>query len=109
MAETHEFGIMPTPPQKNRRYDEYEPLKYSCISVHDDCLSEALGLNNIDFYHHTLSVRGKGLAYCGITLIPPCSLPEIMDVVRNMPGLSKLYLLTEKALTENRWIIHFGI
>ncbi len=27
----HEFGIMPQPPEKGKRYDDYEPKKYNCI------------------------------------------------------------------------------
>ena len=71
----HEFGIMPEAPRRGERYDRYEPEKYACISVDDDYV-EAITerLTAIDFYWHTLSVKGKGLAYCGITLIPPSSL-----------------------------------
>ena len=32
----HEFGIMMDAPQPGKRYDEYEPWKYDCISVDDD-------------------------------------------------------------------------
>lgn len=31
----HEFGIMMDAPQQGKRYDEYEPWKYACISVDD--------------------------------------------------------------------------
>ena len=34
----HEFGIMIDAPQPGKRYDEYEPWKYACISVDDDYL-----------------------------------------------------------------------
>ena len=32
----HEFGIMESAPVNGKRYDEYEPKKYNCISVDDD-------------------------------------------------------------------------
>ena len=32
----HEFGIMESAPVSGKRYDEYEPKKYNCISVDDD-------------------------------------------------------------------------
>ena len=71
----HEFGIMMDAPQQGKRYDEYEPWKYACISVDDAYLDGVVErLTSIDFYWHTLSVKGKGLAYCGVTLVPPCSL-----------------------------------
>ena len=67
----HEFGIMQNAPQRGVRYDEYEPWKYNCISVNDDYLEDvAANFNHIDCYWHTLDVKGKGIAYCGITLIP---------------------------------------
>ena len=57
----HEFGIMMDAPQPGKRYDEYEPWKYDCISVDDDYvegIAEKLGF--IDFYWHTLSIKEKG-------------------------------------------------
>ena len=54
----HEFGIMTDAPQSGKRYDEYEPRKYDCISVDDDYvegIAEKLGF--IDFYWHTLSIK----------------------------------------------------
>ena len=58
----HEFGIMTDAPQSGKRYDEYEPRKYDCISVDDDYvegIAEKLGF--IDFYWHTLSIKEKEL------------------------------------------------
>lgn len=106
----HEFGVMHTAPCKGKRYDTYEPQKYNCISV-DDIFLENIDadLNNIDFYWHTTDVKGKGLAYCGITLIPPCSVNAFIDVINETHGLSELYELAKTALNENKWIIHFGI
>lgn len=106
----HKFGIMHTAPCKGKRYDTYEPQKYNCISV-DDIFLENIDadLNNIDFYWHTTDVKGKGLAYCGITLIPPCSVNAFIAVINEAHGLSELYELAKTALNENKWIIHFGI
>ncbi len=87
----HEFGIMPYAPRQGKRYDDYEPWKYNCISVDDVYLEDIVDdFNHIDFYWHTLDVKGKGLAYCGITLIPPHSIREFADVVKDIPGLSGL-------------------
>ena len=106
----HEFGIMPQSPQKGKRYDEYEPEKYNCISVDDDYVElVGLKLTDMDSYWHTLEVKGKGLAYCGITLIPPVSVEQFIDVIKSIDGLSELVKLAEKAQCENKWIIHFGL
>ncbi len=106
----HEFGIMQNAPQKGKRYDEYEPQKYNCISVDDHYLEDVdANLNYIDFYWHTLDVKGKGIAYCGVTLMPPCSIKAFVNVIKDIDGLSELRELSEKALKENKWIIHFGL
>ena len=106
----HEFGIMQNAPEPRKRYDEYEPQKYNCMSVDDDYIEKIVAnLSNIDFYWHTLDVKGKGLSYCGITLIPPCSIHSFIEVIKDYAELSELKELSEKALTENRWMIHFGV
>ena len=97
-------------PQKWKRYDEYEAEKYNCISVNDVFLEDiAVNFNHIDFYWHTLDDKRKGLAYCGITLIPPNSIKFFLDIIKDIPELSELKNLSEKALEENKWMIHFGI
>ncbi len=106
----HEFGIMQNAPQQGKRYDIYEPRKYNCISVDDDHLEDIVGnFDHIDFYWHTLDVKGKGIAYCGITLIPPDSIEAFVDVIKDIPELSELKKLSKKALLENKWIIHYGL
>lgn len=106
----HEFGIVTDAPLEGRRYDEYEPKKYGCISVDDDDLEEITEkLASTDFYWHTLSVKGKGLAYCGVTLIPPCSLKSFIDAIGNIPELFGLKSLLEMALCKDKWGIHYGL
>ena len=106
----HEFGIMLDAPQKGKRYDEYAPWKYSCIFVDDDDLANIVKrLSSIDFYWHTFSVESKGLAYYGITLIPPDSLKAFIDAIDAIPELYELKNLLEKALDQNKWVIHYGI
>lgn len=106
----HEFGIMKINPQKGQRYDEYEPQKYDCISVNDIYLEDIVSkFNDIDFYWHTLDIKSKGIAYFGITLIPPKSMPSFIAVIENIPELSELKELLVKAIAENSWIIHFGL
>ena len=97
-------------PQQGTRYDKYEPWKYTCISVDDAHLEGVVEkLSSIDFYWHTLSVKGKGLAYCGVTLVPPCSLKAFIDVIADNSELSELKKLLEKALSNNKWVIHYGL
>lgn len=106
----HEFGIMQNAPEKVRRYDEYEPQKYNCISVDDDYLEDIVSeFDDIDFYWHTLDVKAKGIAYCGVTLIPPESLQAFLNVIALIPELTSLQSLCTHALQENKWMIHFGL
>lgn len=106
----HEFGIMPNPPKQGERYDEYEPQKYNCISVDDNYLEDIVGdFNHIDFYWHTLDVKKKGIAYSGVTLIPPCSIQYFIEIIKDISALSELKELSKKAQKENKWIIHFGL
>ncbi len=106
----HEFGIMRNAPEQGKRYDEYEPQKYEYITVDDAYLENIIGkFDRIDCYWHTLDVKRKGLAYCGITLIPPCSVEAFIGVIENVAELTELKELGKKALNENKWIIHFGL
>ena len=106
----HEFGIMQNVPKQGKRYDEYKPKKYNCISV-DDTYVEKIDadLNNIDFYWHTLDMPAKGIAYTGITLIPPKSLQAFTAVIKDIAELNVLRDLLENAFIENKWVIHFGL
>ena len=106
----HEFGIMPNAPKSGKRYDSYAPEKYGCISIDDrDIESIAERLGNLEFYWHTRSVKGKGLAYCGITLIPPSSLGSFLEIIGAEANLRQLKNLLESAQKEDKWVIHFGL
>ncbi len=106
----HDFGIMQTAPKHEKRYDDYEPETYNCISVNDKYIEFVVNeLNNIDFHWHTIDSQNKGLAYCGITLISPSSMEKFVSVIENITELQELKQLLSKAHKENKWIIHFGI
>ncbi len=106
----HEFGMMQDAPRQGVRYDAYEPQKYACISVDDEDIDPILAeLETVNFCWHTRSVRGKGLAYCGITLIPPSSMDAMIRVVGENPNLALLKALLETARSRNKWVIHYGL
>jgi len=106
----HEFGIMQNTPSKGQRYDRYEPEKFNCISVNDDYILSLLDdLKQLRCYWHTLDRPEMGLAYCGITIIPPDSLGRMMEIIKRERRLSRLYDLLAKAQREGKYIIHFGI
>jgi len=108
MPMVHEFGIMSTDPQPGKRYDTYEPKKYGCIAV-DDAIVEQFGdavLRDLPCYWHTLDRPEHGLAYCGITLIPPESLPVLLQAAGESAALQALI---RRAIAEKRFVIHFGL
>ena len=106
----HEFGIMENNPISGERYDRYEPEKYNCIPVDDDYIEGIVSqLDDIDFFWHSLDIPRKGLAYCGITLIPPASCKSFVSVIENIEELSELKILLNKAYITNKYIIHYGL
>ncbi len=106
----HEFGLMETDPVPGVWYDEYEPQNYNCISIDDDYIEPLLSeLAEIGFFWHTLYRPEKGLAYYGITLIPPSSMGDVLAVLGDLEFFVPLRELLSKAKAEGRFVIHFGI
>ena len=106
----HDFGIMNIPPEPNTRYDSYNPEKYNCISVHNDYIEPLLDkLRLVESYWHTLERQAKGLALYGITLIPPSSIGQFIDLLEGTYGTEELRDLLIKARDADKYVIHFGI
>ena len=93
-----------------KNFRAYEPEKYNCISVDDIYLENIVSsFDHIDFYWQTLDIKEKGIAYCGVTLIPPTSQKAFINVINGIKGLEALVSLFEKAKRDNKWIIHYGL
>lgn len=106
----HEFGIMNTPPKIGERFDSYEPEKYHTTSVDDDYIEPLLhDFERVDCFCHGIDIKNEGLVYCGITIIPPKSLCDMIEITEKVPELSKLTELLKKAQRENRFVIHYGL
>ena len=76
----HEFGIIKDITEES--YMNYAPEKSQCISVDDDIITNLIGpLSLMKTYFHSLHRPEYGLAYHGITIIPPESLPTFLDIV----------------------------
>lgn len=97
-------------PESGRRYDKYEPEKYDCISI-DDLLIESLveKLQTVPCFWHSLDIKGNGLAYCGITLIPPQSAEVMLSCIDDVDAYRQLRELLQKAVANKLFAIHFGI
>ena len=105
----HEFGIMESAPVSGKRYDEYEPKKYNCISVDDDYIEGIDQLLIFDSFRHTIDIPMKGLNYIGITLIPPESLEEFLTVIGDVSEYAELRKLLIDAKNRNKYVIHYGL
>ena len=68
-------------------------------------------LQNVCCYWHTRQVPGRGIAYHGITLIPPQSIDRLIQILSLQDKLeyTDLIYLANQAKEENKYIIHFGI
>ena len=96
MACVHDFGIIDdfTSQKLRRLYTE----KYHCISVDDDIISSLnQNLSIMKTYFHTVKNQKYGLAYCGITIIPPESLAIFYETVTSSKFFRKSDELNELA------------
>lgn len=111
----HEFGIVD---DFNilKEYNKYTPQKYNCISVDDELinsLSEQLSI--MKTYYHLFDRPEYGLAYWGITIIPPESLLLFYDVVSTSPyfkqsvELNQLAAKIIQAIEDKKYMIHYGV
>ena len=109
----HEFGIIDEISKSLNEYEKnYDPEKYNCISVDDEFIEPLIKeFNEVDTYFHNLLRPEKGLAYCGITLIPPTSLVKFKLVIdrSDLPEMRVLSHKIEKAMKENKFMIHYGL
>jgi hypothetical protein len=115
MALEHEFGIIINFDTK-KDYGYYAPREYSCISVDDELITDiSRSLKIMKSYFHSYNRPEFGLAYWGVTIIPPESLPLFFDVVtssvnfKNSAELSNLAAKIIEAKEQNKYMIHFGI
>ncbi len=106
---THEFGIIEELDERER-YNEYNPEKYGCVEVEDEVVSGWMdALSMMKTYFHGVHRPEMGLAYSGITLIPPESLELLEDVAVTSGGPTELIEKIRLTLVEGKYMIHFGV
>ena len=106
----HEFGMMMADPEPGQIFEEYEPEKYDCIAVNDECVQAVIEkLKGIKCYCHGLDRPETGLAYHGITLILPESSAEVIEAVKDVPDMRRLMEMLVVAERERKFVIHFGV
>ncbi|MGG0741140.1 short-chain dehydrogenase [Niallia taxi] len=99
-----------------KRHIGFEPQKYNCITVDDEIIIHLnQHLSVMRTYFHSLQRPEFGLAYWGITIIPPKSLSMFYEVItsatiyKNSAELNQLASKIINAKEENKYMIHFGI
>lgn len=115
MSSTHEFGLIDNI-DSHKDFDRYSPEDYNCISI-DDVIVESLfeNLLAMETYFHSLDRPEFGLAYCGVTLIPPNSLPFFYNIItsardfESSKQLNELASKIQQAIKEKKHMIYYGI
>ncbi len=99
-----------------RDYSEYEPQKYNFVAINDDYLSDWWNdLSLIKTYFHSHNRPEFALARYGVTLIPPESVRQFYNIVsadkrlKSSQELIALMILLRTAITENKYVIHYGV
>lgn len=114
MPLTHEFGIIEDVQEKV--YERYTPVTHDCVSLDDDIILDLIySLNIMPTYFHQLDRPSFGLAYYGITIIPPTSLSLFLEIVlssdawKRYKDLNELAVKIKQAKDLQRYMIHYGI
>ena len=114
-----EFGILNDFDEK-KDYTGYHPEKYNCVAIDDDLYLndwwKALShIETLNVYSKGVLQPQKALSRWGITIIPPKSLPDFLDIVvkdkryKNDANLVALATLIEEAIKAQKYVIHYGV
>ena len=107
-----EFGILEQVDPEKDYGGEYTPHAYGCIAVCDDSLEGWYPrCEQMETYFHTLRRPAHGFARYGVTLIPPRSLPLLLELARSAKGEGAELLVetVRRAMTEGKYVIHYGV
>lgn len=111
-----QFGIIDKFEKDKDYSSNYEPQKYNCVAVDDDILNDWWkDLTIIQTYYHCYDRPNFALDRWGVTLIPPKSLEALYSIVskdvrsKSSVELIDLMVLLRKAISENKYVIHYGV
>lgn len=114
-----EFGIIENF-DESVDYTEYSPKKYHCVAIDDDLYmndwwNALLQIDTFNVYTKGVLQPQKALSRWGITIIPPSSLPALLDIVlsdrrsKRDKRLIAFAGLIHQAIIENKYMIHYGV
>ena len=112
-----EFGIILHIDFEKDYSKSYEPENYDCIAIDDDIYITDWWdkLILLKTYFNCLSNPEFALSRWGVTIIPPQSLPTLQKIVledhriNSDDNLVKLANKINRAIKENKYMIHYGI
>ena len=114
-----EFGMIENFDEKGD-YTKYAPEKYGCIAIDDDKYlndwwNALLEIDTLNVYSKRILQPQKALSRWGITIIPPSSLPKLLEIVisdkryRRDKRLQALAVLIRQAMEREKYMIHYGV
>ena len=111
----HQFGIIDNF-DKQKIYKDFEPEKYGCVTVSDDIVSLwCYHTETMLCYTGDTTKISRGLAMCGVTIIPPESLTKFVQIVEtktprlHAAEVDELIKAIDKAIRQDKYMIHFGV
>ncbi len=116
-----DFGIIPKiDPNKNYQpsqedFSYQEALQYyRCISVDDDIVNEWIVPSmKMPTYLFSLDRPSHGIDHYAVTLVPPSSLPELLEIVKPWreaeKGVPRLIDLIQEAIKTGKYMIVYGV
>lgn len=114
-----EFGMIDAFDER-KDYSGYHPERYHCLAIDDDIYVndwwEALScIDTLHVYDKGSLHPQKALARWGITVIPPSSLPALLEIViadKRYHGDKRLVALADlirQAIDQKKYMIHYGV
>ena len=107
----HNFCILETPPKDGEVF-EFDLERYARrVDVEDDLLATVAEtwMDVPCYWNAKGNGMQKGLAYYGITLIPPASAAKIVSHIQGQAEFAQLSAFLQTAVQEEKYVLHFGI
>lgn len=110
----HEFKIYKKHPNLFTNFSKKYLKENNIVKISDDII-ENIMFTNVETYFNYYRKKNKknDLNLIGITIIPPTSLEQFLKIIKshnkNNNTMNELIKLTEEAIENNYYIIHYGI
>lgn len=114
-----EFGVIECF-DKYGDYTKYTPERYHCVAIDDDKYlndwwDSLLEIDTFNVFSEHILQPQKALSRWGITIIPPSSLPKLLNIVvsdkryQRDERLVAFASLIRQAIEHKKYMIHYGV